>query len=65
MLWKKNNAYNWHAGAPNDKDFELAQKELIKKIILQYNKKSLSTPKFININKENKTNLNKNLFEIH
>ena len=64
-VMKKNKTYKWHAGAPDDKIFSIAQKELIKKIKLKYNKKSLQIPKFININTKSKIEQVKNLFEIH
>lgn len=42
-VMKKKDRYEWHAGAPNDKDFFDFQIELIKKI-------NLNTKKYLNIN---------------
>ena len=64
-IMRKQKNYTWHAGAPNDKDFGLAQEELIKKIKLKFSEKLLPFPKFININKKNETKSNNNLIEIH
>ena len=61
----KQTNYTWHAGAPKDKDFGLAQGELIKKIKLKFNEKLLPFPKLININKKKETKSNDNLIEIH
>ena len=64
-IMRKQRNYTWHAGAPNNKDFGLAQEELIKKIKLKFSEKLLPFPKFININKKNETKSNNNLIEIH
>ncbi len=64
-IMRKQKNYTWHAGAPDDEDFGLAQRELIKKIKLKFNEKLLPFPKFININKKKKTRSNNNLIEIH
>ena len=63
-VMKKQKIYTWHAGAPNDQDFIKAQSELIKKIKIKFNKRSLSLPKIININNKKKLNLNSDI-EIH
>ncbi len=64
-IMKKNKIYSWHSGAPNDINFIKAQKELIKKLKAKFNKKSLSIPKFININSKKKIISNINSIEIH
>ena len=64
-IMRKQKNYTWHAGAPKDEDFDLAQGELIKKIKLKFNEKLLSFPKFININKKKETKSNNNSIEIH
>ena len=64
-VMKKQKIYDWHAGAPNDKDFLRAQEELIRKIKLKFKKKNLVIPKFININKNNGTKISQSSIEIH
>ena len=50
---KKEKIYNWHSGAPNDKDFNKAQEELVKKIKNKFSKQSLKLPKFTNLSDKN------------
>ena len=65
MIMKKNKQYNWHAGAPNDEDFYKAQKELIKKVKINYKQHDLLPPRFININFKSKKKLEEKFLEIH
>ena len=61
---KKQKQYTWHAGAPNNKNFYAAQKELIKKLKLNYKDNGLAPPKFVNINNKWESKKSKSL-EIH
>ncbi len=63
-VMKKQKQYSWHAGAPNNKNFYAAQKELIKKIKLNYKDNGLTPPKFVNINNKWESKKSKSL-EIH
>ena len=64
-VMKKEKIYNWHSGAPNDKDFNKAKEELIKKIKNKFSKQSLKLPKFTNLSDKNDIKSNKNSMEIH
>jgi transketolase len=62
-VMQKQKIYNWHAGAPDDKNFLLAQKEIIQKIKTRFKKYKISCPLFLNI-KDNKKIVNKTV-EFH
>ena len=64
-VMKKEKIYNWHSGAPNDKDFNKAQEELVKKIKNKFSKQSLKLPKFNDLSDKNDIKSNKNSMEIH
>jgi hypothetical protein len=57
-VMQKQKIYNWHAGAPDNKNFLLAQKEIIQKIKTRFRKYKISYPLFLNINDNKEMNFN-------
>jgi transketolase len=61
-VMKANKYYNWHAGAPNESDFQKAQSMLLKKIDILQNKVKINKLKITDVTPKE---VNTNNIEIH